>query len=361
MLFISALVCLFFSKLSTADHSLDAVDGSPRNAVYVDNIGRVGIGTQSPLSELHVVGRGNLLVGNDDKLLILSPDENSGERVYFSYSDSGTFKIGIRTHYFYEYGPIPSNFTILSSKSGYVGIGIENPSTKLHVKGMIYSESGGFKFPDGSVQTTAATGGGGGSGFSLPYTGSISTSSNAFSITNTRSTGTALYAKGGPSGYAADFQGKVRIKSWSSGATVMELGEGLDVAEGFNVSDQNQIKKGSVLIIDSANPGKLAISEKAYDTKVAGIVAGANGLGSGVRLGAGQFDYDVALAGRVYCHVDATTVAVEPGDLLTTSDTPGYAMKAVDYDRARGAILGKAMEKLEKGEKGQILVLVTLQ
>jgi len=103
------------------------------------------------------------------------------------------------------------------------------------------------------------------------------------------------------------------------------------------------------------------MSARAYDSKVAGIVAGAKGQGSGVRLGPEQFDYDVALAGRVYCNVDATQTAVEPGDLLTTSATAGYAMKATDYTRAQGAILGKAMEKLEKGKKGQILVLVTLQ
>jgi len=36
-------------------------------------------------------------------------------------------------------------------------------------------------------------------------------------------------------------------------------------------------------------------------------------------------------------------------------------MKATDYSRAEGAILGKAMERLEKGQKGLILVLVTLQ
>jgi hypothetical protein len=141
----------------------------------------------------------------------------------------------------------------------------------------------------------------------------------------------------------------------------VELGEGLDYAEGFDVSDQKEISPGSVLMIDPRNPGKLALSNKPYDSKVAGIVTGAKDLGSGVRLGADQFDYDVALAGRVYCNVDATEAGVEPGDLLTTSATPGHAMKVTDYDHAKGAILGKAMEKLEKGQKGQILVLVTLQ
>ena len=36
-------------------------------------------------------------------------------------------------------------------------------------------------------------------------------------------------------------------------------------------------------------------------------------------------------------------------------------MKASDLSRSHGAILGKAMEPLAKGQKGQILVLVTLQ
>ena len=156
-------------------------------------------------------------------------------------------------------------------------------------------------------------------------------------------------------------RGNLLILSEGTGASVLELGEGLDYAEGFDVSAQDKIDAGSVLIIDADNPGKLALSNNPYDTKVAGIIAGAKGLGSGVRLGAGQFDYDVALAGRVYCKVDATDEAIQAGDLLTTSATPGYAMKAVDYTRSHGAILGKAMESLEKGQKGQLLVLVTLQ
>jgi hypothetical protein len=166
-----------------------------------------------------------------------------------------------------------------------------------------------------------------------------------------------IYAYG--SLYAADFNGNVRIRD--GGTTVMELGAGLDYAEGFDVSGTEKPSPGSVLIIDPDNPGKLTLSRCAYDTKVAGIVAGANGLGSGVRLGADQFDNDVALAGRVFCKVDATHTAIKTGDLLTTADLPGHAMKAGDYARAQGAILGKAMQDLEKGERGEILVLVTLQ
>ncbi len=173
-----------------------------------------------------------------------------------------------------------------------------------------------------------------------------------------------LYAEGPTSdkvGAAALFKGNVQIKSRDSDETVLELGEGLDYAEGFEVTGEEAALPGTVLVIDPEHPGNLRISNKAYDNKVAGIVPGANGLGSGVRLGKGHHGRDVALAGRVYCNVDATFGAVAPGDLLTTSPTPGFAMAVKEYDKVHGTILGKAMENLAAGQKGQILVLVTLQ
>jgi hypothetical protein len=71
-------------------------------------------------------------------------------------------------------------------------------------------------------------------------------------------------------------------------------------------------------------------------------------------------NYPVALTGRVYCWADASDDPIAPGDLLTTSDIPGHAMKVTDYAKAQGAILGKAMSALEKG-RGLVFVLVTLQ
>ncbi len=93
------------------------------------------------------------------------------------------------------------------------------------------------------------------------------------------------------------------------------------------------------------------------------LVSGANGVQPGIRMGQkGILDRgkNVALSGRVYGPADTSNGAVRPGDLLTASAAPGYAMKATDHAKAQRAILGKAMTELSEG-KGMVLVLVALQ
>ena len=67
----------------------------------------------------------------------------------------------------------------------------------------------------------------------------------------------------------------------------------------------------------------------------------------------------LALVGKVLCKVDASDTPIELGDLLTTSSRPGHAMKAVDPQRAFGAVLGKAMGSCRSGT-GVVPVLVAL-
>jgi hypothetical protein len=137
---------------------------------------------------------------------------------------------------------------------------------------------------------------------------------------------------------------------------------GADVAEPFELSDQ-EVARGSIVVIDEDRPGQLKLSQQPYDKRVAGIISGANGIEPGLTLHQeGTFDggQNVALTGRVYALADATEAPIRPGDLLTTSATPGHCMKATDHLRGQGAIIGKAMTKLEKG-KGMVLVLVSLQ
>ncbi len=136
---------------------------------------------------------------------------------------------------------------------------------------------------------------------------------------------------------------------------------GADVAEKFPVTEA--VEPGMVVAIDPANPGKLCLARGAYNRCVAGIVSGANGLPAGTILGhlPGSEDAPaIALTGRVWVKCDASGAAIEPGDLLTSSDTPGFAMRASDASRMHGAVLGKAMTGLARGEQGMVLVLVNL-
>ncbi|UCC31340.1 MAG: hypothetical protein JSU86_03505, partial [Phycisphaerales bacterium] len=171
---------------------------------------------------------------------------------------------------------------------------------------------------------------------------------------------------------------------------VLQIHGGADLSEGFDVrglpagsgnetasfSEEGQSQTpvprtadvipvaGMVVSIDSEDPGKLVVSNQPYDRKVAGIISGAGGVNPGMLMGQdgsdADGDYPVALTGRVYCLCDATSGAIELGDLLTTSDTPGHAMKVIDHARAQGAMIGKAMSSLPEGT-GLVLVLVSLQ
>ncbi len=147
----------------------------------------------------------------------------------------------------------------------------------------------------------------------------------------------------------------------TTSTNVLEV-RGADLAEEFPFSEQPE--PGMVVEIDPENPGELRVSRESYNRRVAGIVAGANDFETGVVLGrhtGNEFGSPVALSGRVYVICDATTAAIEPGDMLTTADLAGHAKKAGNLTKAAGAVIGKAMEHLPKGERRKILVLVNLQ
>jgi hypothetical protein len=133
---------------------------------------------------------------------------------------------------------------------------------------------------------------------------------------------------------------------------------GADCAEMFEVTQGQHVEAGTVLVMDGEEA--LRPCERAYDPRVAGVVSGAGGRRPGLILNGEQAQgAAVALVGRVFCKVDATSEPVEVGDLLTTSPTIGHAMKASDASRAAGAVLGKAMGALTSGT-GLIPVLVAL-
>ena len=161
---------------------------------------------------------------------------------------------------------------------------------------------------------------------------------------------------------AGDFHGDVNVIG-KTVTQVLEITGGSDLAEPFAMDREAVIQPGMVVAIDPAHPGQLRLAEHAYDRTVAGIVSGANGIKPGLTMTSDHAavpSRPVSLSGRVYVWADAAHDPIQPGDLLTTADTPGHAMKVEDYTRAQGAILGKAMSALPAGT-GLVLVLVSLQ
>lgn len=145
---------------------------------------------------------------------------------------------------------------------------------------------------------------------------------------------------------------------------ILQITGGSDLAEPFPMSNPEiDIEPGTVVVIDPEYPGKLRVSSTAYDSKVAGIVSGAGGIIPGLTLNQSEVlgeGKNVALSGRVYVHADASNGSIRAGDLLTTSEVDGYAMKVTNYSRAQGAVIGKAMSELDSGQ-GLVLVLINLQ
>jgi hypothetical protein len=107
---------------------------------------------------------------------------------------------------------------------------------------------------------------------------------------------------------------------------------------------------------------KLYQATQAYDKRVAGVISGAGNYKPGIVLDKRQSQNDrkpIALLGKAYCKADANYGSIEVGDLLTTSPTPGHAIKATDPQSAFGAVIGKALRPI-KGGRGLIPILVGL-
>jgi hypothetical protein len=136
--------------------------------------------------------------------------------------------------------------------------------------------------------------------------------------------------------------------------------ENADCSEEFRLGCADLPEPGSVMVLSAE--GSVCLSSHPYDRAVAGVVTGASERPA-IRLGYredAQSTVPLALVGRVGCIVDAREAAVTVGDLLTTGNERGTAMKAVDERRAFGSVLGKALQPLDSGI-GVITILVALQ
>ncbi len=127
-----------------------------------------------------------------------------------------------------------------------------------------------------------------------------------------------------------------------------------DLAE--NCTSDLALEAGDIVSLDP-DQDRIVLSEKPNDVAVLGVISTAPGMLLNVDPTRIQTqDFPVALCGRVPCKVTDENGAIKRGDLLTTSSTPGYAMKATPIAIAGqelfrpGTLIGKALESHESGQ-----------
>jgi hypothetical protein len=162
---------------------------------------------------------------------------------------------------------------------------------------------------------------------------------------------------------------------------------GADVAELIDVEGaEAEYEPGDVLVISDELDRAVELAAEAYSSRVIGVYSAQPGFVAGAGTPEEQIALEeqalaaagvegeegvaaalraiddgaieVAIAGIVSVKVSAENGPIQRGDLLTTSNTPGHAMKATEF--LPGTILGKAMGTLDSGT-GVIEVLVLLQ
>jgi hypothetical protein len=268
-----------------------------------------------------------------------------------------------------------------TSDSGVVGrstsgVGVHGESQQTDgMSGLSHSaqHSGVWGNNDGSGVgvSGSSTGGFGVNGVSMQNDGVHGVSNGTFSgVAGISANGTGIYGRGGKN--AGQFDGNVLVNgsvthngnvttNGTHTVTVDIILANADCAEEFDVAATGEIEPGMVMVLDQH--GTSQPSQQAYDKKVAGVISGAGDYRPGLILDKKETSekrVPVALVGKVYCKVDAQYASIEVGDLLTTSPTPGHAMKADNPLKAFGAVIGKALRPLDGGQ-GLIPILIALQ
>jgi hypothetical protein len=320
------------------------------NGLTVNSSGGVGIGVTSPSSLLHLKDGTSSGVFTSEAALLI--ESSSTTALQFSTSGSSGASILFGDDASYKSGEIAFNHInnelslaadgsinldigtlFINTSSDRVGIGTTNPQSPLHVIGAIrVNNTGGSR--DGNLFVGVSDAGYG-------YITSFNWTASDFMPLSLR--GNVGIGNANPNA-SLDVTGSIR---YSGNLT----GYGADVAELVFVD--GVVEAGDVVIITGEE--RVSKSSVPYDARVAGIVS----TDPSHLLSADRGDIPLALAGRVPVKVSAENGPIRYGDLLTTSSTPGYAMRCVSRTACAGVMVGKAMGSLDEGT-GLITALVML-
>ncbi|MCO6492887.1 MAG: hypothetical protein J5I98_30995 [Phaeodactylibacter sp.] len=292
----------------------------------------VGIGTIDPGYKLSVNGSASVGTPGEGNVLL---NFNSERNWQFRQLGTGA---GTNLELVSIDGDNTKSFII--NTKGKVGIGTSNPSSPFHLH--TTSDDNGLRITTQGNQEEIR----------LHLAGNANDPPENHYGFLSLGGGTKLRGNGRPS----VFSGTVEVD-------VLKINGGGDGAEYFNVKKSDNLEPGSLAVIDDESAGKLKVSSRPYDPKVAGVISGAGGVRPGITLEQKEVlegDELVSLWGRVYVKATAKNGKIRPGDLLTSSHIPGHVMKARKKRKSRGAVIGKALSSLEDGE-GLVLLLIQPQ
>jgi hypothetical protein len=270
-------------------HSLDASDGDPADAVFVDGEGQVGVGTLSPERQLHILG-------NNPRVLIdaatSNPEvnfRNSGDayaEMWSMYKDDGTDDLRL-----FQAG----DKVTIESVTGNVGVGTMDPVSKLDVNGSVNATTD-YKIAGTTVLGTPGTGNtnvGVGAGVTTTGTGNTFVGNNAG---RENSTGQGNVCSGYRAGESNDtgtsntFVGCLAGINNETGSFNTFLGANVGTSTlngigntliGFQAGTTSTLGNGNTMV--GADAGREATG--AYNTFVGNLAGGSNHGSNNVFLG----------------------------------------------------------------------------
>ncbi|MBN1998578.1 hypothetical protein JW935_13550 [candidate division KSB1 bacterium] len=163
-----------------------------------------------------------------------------------------------------------------------------------------------------------------------------------------------VYGEGAQFGVYAKASNPQNYSLYVEGKAYCSTGGWGDLAE--YVYSNEELLPGDVVVFDKDEKNMVKKCDIDRDFRVAGVISSDPTIVVGNKPN-GDNNFPLVLAGIVPCKVVASE-PIFPGDLLTTSSTPGYARKVTNPQV--GTVLGKALEPLQGGT-GIINVLVTMK